>query len=234
MSEFAPTHDSLDLANAPREEMLETALVLHLPAVAGRELTFLMRARQLQKQADVLAVDPDGRLHLFELKKDIARRDAARQLVRYVTERRERTLDFVRRLRDGRGSFDAAMREWETTASYLLAFEAGSRSVTRSGAERSLVAADRSDIEQRARELSSALEGARGEAPQVDETKAPVGWLVAPRVTRYARDFLKANATGTGGLHALELALHRQANGWLLCASPPEACLPCCPGSSAN
>ncbi len=67
-----------------KEEVLETLVILNLQTILEEPLRFLVRAGDYWGLQDITAVDPLGRVHLFELKKDSIGRDVPAQLATYL------------------------------------------------------------------------------------------------------------------------------------------------------
>lgn len=83
------------------EEHLETILFRWGPTLlAAPEVAFLGRSSQLVTEQDLLGVDPLGRLHLFELKRDSAGAAEFNQLLAYLVNRPTREEDLQQAIAD--------------------------------------------------------------------------------------------------------------------------------------
>lgn len=68
------------------EATVETLLMFNLSTLVGIPLRALRRAYAMESSADMIATDPLGRIHLFELKKGSVSGQAAQQLEQYLLE----------------------------------------------------------------------------------------------------------------------------------------------------
>lgn len=255
LDHFARPAGTAEIGNRPgpaevMEEALETALILNFGWATGLDLTFLCRGRWLQPRPDILAVEPTGRLHVFELKPDKGGRAAAKQLVGYMTD----AVDLSTRVMKGKEGFDGRMKRWQTVAAYLAGYRAGVRSMSLSLKDlrrdiredvrrfpewerrfrndlgramaciRHVHPSVRGDevgthlglLREHAVGLSEHL-AVRRRAVQVDPAMPPVGWLVAPRITKNAKDYLLSKAKRHGDFKTIELALEGVPGAWRLC-----------------
>ncbi len=67
-----------------QEEVLETLLVLNLEKLLDDDVRFLFRAGDYWRLQDITGVDPLGRIHLFELKRDAINGAVTKQLSAYL------------------------------------------------------------------------------------------------------------------------------------------------------
>lgn len=67
-----------------KEEVLETLLILNLQTLLDEDLRFLFRAGDYWGLQDITALDPLGRVHLFELKKGKINNRVPQQLASYL------------------------------------------------------------------------------------------------------------------------------------------------------
>jgi hypothetical protein len=231
----------------PAEESLETALIRHLSWATGMDLVFVCRARQLHRLPDVFATDVHGRLHVFELKKATADRQAAVQLAGYLAAP-EKLFKFARKVLGDGSTFDAGMADWQCTAALLAGLRAGKRASTHRtkgrmrevnrvvkqfpdwpwkerrstyraaaalGLGTSRLLFEMGDLKARAEELSASLARLRGGRPP-EESKPPVGWLVAPHITKPAVQHLRSAARPEQPLRTLRLSLVGTPGNWTL------------------
>ena len=81
------------------EEPLETLLALNLPKLLDDDVSFLFRAGDYWGLQDITGIDPLGRIHLMELKKDKIDRPVTEQLAAYLLRTMfDGRADFVRRM----------------------------------------------------------------------------------------------------------------------------------------
>ena len=82
----APTGwaDAKAAKRCAQEEVVETLMVLNLPVLLGEDVRYLFRAGDYWGLQDISAIDPLGRIHLFELKKAGISGDVTEQLGHYL------------------------------------------------------------------------------------------------------------------------------------------------------
>ena len=202
-----------------KEEPLESVLAFHLGLITGRPLHFLLRSRHIGRRPDVLAVDEEGRFHIFEVKMaGKAGKGSAKQLLKYV-EKVDRLVRYARRPESGKSVFGGELSESTVVLEYLLGALVGARIANRD-AENLTDKVRRCgfDPEAEGRRLESAAraihgrlgaERARGLELLDGETPQVVCWLVAPHITSSARRLLEEAAAPCPELHVLELEIAR-------------------------